>query len=95
MTPNVLDIDTDLRLVRRDTPPAEALSDPETLWMVDGKREPYTPERLARMYDWLSGRGELRFIEVRDEGTGGAVGARSATSRSAQATSPSSSARRT
>ena len=73
MTRSVLDIDADLRLVRLDAPPAEALSwyqDPETLWMVDGKREPYTPERLARMYDWLAERGELWFIEVRDEGTG-------------------------
>lgn len=62
MTPGVLNIDPDLRLVRLDAPPAEALSwyqDPETLWMVDGKREPYTPERLARMYDWLSEHGEL------------------------------------
>lgn len=70
--PDVLDIDADLRLVRLDAPPAEALSwyqDPETLWMVDGKREPYTPERLARMYDWLAERGELWFIEVRDDGT--------------------------
>lgn len=71
MTPSVLDIASDLRLIRRGTPPAEALSwyqDAETLWMVDGKREPYTPERLARMYDWLSERGELWFIEVRDKG---------------------------
>ena len=71
MTRSVLDIDADLRLVRLDAPPAEALSwyqDPETLWMVDGKREPYTPERLARMYDWLSEHGELWYIEVRDEG---------------------------
>ena len=71
MAQSVLDIDHDLRLVRRDTPPAEALSwyqDPETLWMVDGKREPYTPERLARMYAWLAERGELWYIEVRDKG---------------------------
>lgn len=74
MTPSVLDIDPDLRLVRLDAPPVEALSwyqDPETLWMVDGKREPYTPERLARMYDWLAERGELWFIEVRDESASG------------------------
>ena len=74
MTPNVLNITSDLRLVRLDEPPAEALSwyqDPETLWMVDGKREPYTPERLARMYDWLAERGELWYIEVRDESASG------------------------
>ena len=80
MTPSILDIDPDLRLVRLDAPPVEALSwyqEPETLWMVDGKREPYTPERLARMYDWLAERGELWYIEVRDEsasGGGRAVG---------------------
>ena len=73
MTPSVLDIVHDLRLIRLDAPPAEALSwyrDPETLWMVDGKREPYTPERLARMYDWLAERGELWFIEVWSEDAG-------------------------
>lgn len=67
--PAVLDIAHDLRLVQSYAPPAEALSwyqDPDTLWMVDGMREPYTPERLARMYAWLSARGELWFIEVRD-----------------------------
>lgn len=67
--PAVLDIAHDLRLVRLDAPPAEALSwyqDSDTLWMVDGRREPYTPERLARMYAWLSARGELWFIEARD-----------------------------
>ena len=74
MTPDVLNIASDLRLVRLDAPPVEALSwyqDPETLWMVDGKREPYTPERLARMYDWLAERGELWYIEVRDKGASG------------------------
>lgn len=70
MTPEVLDIDPDLRLFRLDEPPAEALSwyqDPETLWMVDGKREPYTAELLRQMYDWLAEHGELWYIEVRDE----------------------------
>ena len=73
MTPDVLNIASDLRLVRLDAPPVEALSwyqDPETLWMVDGKCEPYTPERLTRMYDWLAERGELWFIEVRSEDAG-------------------------
>lgn len=77
MVPDILDIASDLRLVRRNAPPSEALSwyqDPETPWMVDGKREPYAPERLARMYAWLSERGELWFIEVRDGITGGATG---------------------
>ena len=77
MVPGILDIASDLRLVRRNAPPAEALAwyqDPETLWMVDGKREPYAPERLARMYAWLSERGELWFIEVRDSIPGSATG---------------------
>lgn len=42
--------------------------DPETLWLVDGDRTPYTPERLQRMYTYLSRIGELYFIEVFEEG---------------------------
>lgn len=44
------------------------------LWMVDGKRDPYTPGRLEQMYSWLANRGELWFIEVRDGGDWRAVG---------------------
>ena len=98
MTRSVLDIDADLRLVRLDAPPAEALSwyqDPETLLMVDGKREPYTPERLARMH--TTARRARRALVHRGarRGHGGRLASRSATSRSARATSPSSLARRT
>ena len=31
---------------------------------MDGKREPYTMERLEGMYRWLDERGELYFIEL-------------------------------
>lgn len=47
---------------------ARALSwyqDPEIVWLVDGKRTPYTPERLHDMYAYLARQGELYFIETR------------------------------
>lgn len=63
----LLEIAPDLRLVQLERVPEQALSwyqDPETLWMIDGRRDPYTTERLAQMYSWLSEHGELWFIEV-------------------------------
>ena len=38
--------------------------DPDLVWLVDGKREPYTVEKLGRMYQYLNDRGELYFIEA-------------------------------
>ncbi len=38
--------------------------DPETVWLVDGTREPYSLEKLERMYRYLDAHGELYFIEV-------------------------------
>ena len=73
MQPDVLEIAPDLRLVRLERVPDQALcwyQDPDTVWLVDGVREPYTPEHLRQMYDWLAAHGELWFIEVRD-GTDG------------------------
>ena len=37
--------------------------------MVDGKRDPYTIERLGGMYRYLNNAGELYFIEVLGNGT--------------------------
>ena len=37
--------------------------------MVDGKRDPYTIERLGGMYRYLDNAGELYFIEVLENGT--------------------------
>ena len=40
----------------------------ELVWLVDGKREPYTMEKLERMYRYLDRQGELYFIEVGEKG---------------------------
>lgn len=65
----MLEIASDLRLVQPEHIPGQALSwyqDPDTLWMVDGKREPYTSERLVQMYQWLAEHGGLWFVEIND-----------------------------
>lgn len=42
--------------------------DRETVLLVDGKEDPYTPARIKRMYDYLNEHGELYWIECRREG---------------------------
>ena len=42
--------------------------DEETVWLVDGNRNPYTVERLEGMYRYLNNAGELYFIEVLENG---------------------------
>ena len=68
--PEFILIDDTLRLRRFDGAAECALpwyQDPETLLLVDGKEDPYTPERLQRMYAYLAERGELWWIEYRDD----------------------------
>ena len=70
--PGVIQIDESLRLRKYDGVHDFALEwyqDPDTVWLVDGKREPYTVERLDRMYRYLRNAGELYFIEVLEGGT--------------------------
>jgi RimJ/RimL family protein N-acetyltransferase len=38
--------------------------DAETVYLVDGNKEPYSQEKLKRMYEYLNQHGELYFIEV-------------------------------
>ena len=67
--PELLIIDEGLRLRRFDGNYDLALpwyQDRETVLLVDGAAEPYTPERIRRMYDYLAARGELYWIEVRE-----------------------------
>ncbi len=69
--PPVLAVDENLRLRRFEGPCDFAFAwyqDPETVWLVDGKREPYTVETLHRMYRYLNDHGELYFIEILEEG---------------------------
>lgn len=70
--PEILPLSGGLRLRRYDGSHDFALAwyqDPETVYLVDGVRRPYSPETLAGMYRWLDRHGELYFIEV-PEGAG-------------------------
>ena len=70
--PEIIQIDATLRLRKYDDEHDFALAwyqDEDTVWLVDGKRNPYTPERLAGMYRYLNEAGELYFIEVLENGT--------------------------
>ena len=75
--PETLRIDESLRLRKYDGIHDFALAwyqDEETVWLVDGNRNPYTLERLGRMYRYLNNTGELYFIEVWENGTYKPVG---------------------
>lgn len=64
--PDLITISPSLRLRSYDLVHDFALpwyQDHETLMLVDGKDVPYTPERLARMYQYLNDHGELYFID--------------------------------
>ena len=65
--PDIIGISEDLRLRRFDGCFDFALEwyqDTETVWLVDGMKEPYTRGKLNRMYRYLDEHGELYFIEV-------------------------------
>ncbi len=67
--PELITIDEELRLRKFDGDYDRALpwyQDAETLLLVDGKADPYTPLRIRAMYDYLSARGELYWIESRE-----------------------------
>ena len=69
--PDVIQIDDTLRLRKYDGNHDFALAwyqDEETVWLVDGNRNPYTVERLEGMYRYLNNAGELNFIEVLENG---------------------------
>lgn len=65
--PEQLYVSPQLRLRRFNEIPQEALEwyqDEELVWLVDGVRNRYTPERLNAMYTYLNKAGELYIIEV-------------------------------
>lgn len=77
MQPEILMVDDTLRLRRFDGPNETAFSwyqDTETVLMVDGVKEPYTMEKLKRMYAYLQQKGELYWIEVPDGGAWRMIG---------------------
>ena len=70
--PEIFQIDDTLRLRKYDGVHDFALEwykDEETVYLVDGKRDPYTMPRLKGMYEYLNDAGELYFIEVMENGT--------------------------
>ena len=70
--PEIIQIDNTLRLRKYDGVHDFTLEwylDEETVYLVDGKKDPYTMERLKGMYEYLKDEGELYFIEVLEEGT--------------------------
>lgn len=69
--PVLIQIDDSLRLRKFDGSYAFALrwyQDPALVYLVDGKKEPYTMEKLTRMYTFLANAGELYFIEILENG---------------------------
>ena len=69
--PERISLGPELRLRRFDQVLPEALAwyqDPETVYLVDGIREPYTREKLERMYRYLDTHGELYYIEALEKG---------------------------
>ena len=65
--PAIIQVDNTLRLRKYDGVHDFALEwylDKDTVYLVDGKRDPYTMERLGGMYRYLDNAGELYFIEV-------------------------------
>ena len=69
--PKIIDIEPGLQLHSFEGRFDFALEwylDPEVVYLVDGVRTPYTPEKLTRMYAYLYKHGELYFIEIEKNG---------------------------
>lgn len=65
--PQLIQIDASLRLRKYDGVYDFALpwyQDIEIVYLVDGVKEPYSMDKLTRMYHYLDHYGELYFIEV-------------------------------
>lgn len=68
--PDVLIIDSELRLRRYDNHCEFALSwyqNIDTVYLMDGIKQPYDFEKLRSMYQYLDAHGELYFIEVLED----------------------------
>ncbi len=68
--PELLTVTPTLRLRRFEKVIREALEwyrDPETVYLVDRIREPYSQEKLERMYRYLNAHGELYYIELLEQ----------------------------
>ena len=68
--PEYIEIDKEIRLRKFNGKydfAFEWYQDTDTLWMLDGDKEPYTLELLDKMYTWWSQVGEVYFIEVLED----------------------------
>ena len=68
--PEIIPVGDGLRLRKYDGTPDFALAwyqDPDLVYQVDGVREPYTLEKLQRMYSYLDQHGELYWIEAEED----------------------------
>lgn len=75
--PESIPVSPGLRLRRYEGRHTFALpwyQDAETLWLVDGCREPYDEARLAAMYTCLDSHGELYWIERLENGAWRPIG---------------------
>lgn len=69
--PELLLIDAEIRLRKFDGQFAFAhpwYQDLDAMYLMDGERSGYPPERVERMYRYLDAHGELYFIEVLEDG---------------------------
>ena len=69
--PQIIEIDDTLRLRKYDGKfdfAFEWYQDTETVYLVDGVKEPYTFGKLRGMYEYLNEYGELYFIEAGENG---------------------------
>lgn len=69
--PEIIQIDSTLRLRKFDGEFAFAhvwYQDLDAMYLMDGQREAYPPERVGRMYRYLDAHGELYFIEILEGG---------------------------
>ena len=65
--PEYIAIHSSLRLRKYDGQAHLAFSwyqNPDVIHLIDDSREPYTLQRIKKMYDYLTQRGEVYFIEV-------------------------------
>ena len=65
--PEYIFIDSSLRLRKYDGQAHLAFSwyqNPDVIRLIDGSREPYTLQRIKKMYDYLTQHGEVYFIEI-------------------------------
>lgn len=68
--PDLIPINSNLRLRAYDGHYQVAFSwyqDPELVYLVDGKKGSYSLEKIKKMYEVLNQRGELYFIEVKQD----------------------------